>query len=781
MTMHTGGHSEEEVPAVSTGYAHDQLRRAIETALTHPHLGTRERAASKALAWDSVLSGMSEGVLEIGSRTPVADTPAWVTLEVVHGGFATGSYAAEGPIEPWEAERLSRLPASGDDITDRQQLNSWFLSDEGLNELQRALAGGHYEVRIPEEGALLTVAWLLEHGHDSAAVELVGELYPMMDRLRLYPLLTSRPRARGSEVHLRSVGELATQLGAIETPRDVTAMNEAITVWNPLVDRLVELWIETVESDWPCRVWPSDWVERRRAWLSDFERAVRDHGLNTRHSKPRSTLTVLRSALERCPHDSSALSPRDVGRLRQTLDAAIAKRGVPGSPEHQTLRLAQAGQTARPTRSEIAEAVGARLNEYPADGGIADLRVALAPVTTVGHRDRPVSVPSSMVRKVERAWEAPVDELVDRGVIRSSEQLASVMPQISSRLAAAGLPDAPVRGLYAQVYEAFRRRRSLLLLNLEQQIDLKELPWVGVLEGFRAATERGRQDARRALADTVLLTLSAFPQAILPNPLIRELAALAEHAGLETPLVEEIAADIFMSAFTQKWRQAAEVTSSLLAGSLYGRYFDLPPVETWSIPESRAGFIGRITQRHSKRRADDFARLCADRATEAGSVGRSFVARNGAVLEQAQILTSFNLAALVRSLELHEQLAARSAGLATSSFRWIVHQQIRPTASSGTQLRMVKNTAYAWRQAIFFLSLIDEQAQQQTLAEFRTAWSDAPGEWRGRFEPVLVGLERVAAGERFDEQGRLAGGRRFLGWSVGAHWLLPDQATPPDS
>jgi hypothetical protein len=42
------------------------------------------------------------------------------------------------------------------------------------------------------------------------------------------------------------------------------------------------------------------------------------------------------------------------------------------------------------------------------------------------------------------------------------------------------------------------------------------------------------------------------------------------------PLVEEVAADIFMGTFTQKWRRAAATASQALAGSLYARYYDLP-------------------------------------------------------------------------------------------------------------------------------------------------------------------------------------------------------------
>jgi hypothetical protein len=52
--------------------------------------------------------------------------------------------------------------------------------------------------------------------------------------------------------------------------------------------------------------------------------------------------------------------------------------------------------------------------------------------------------------------------------------------------------------------------------------------------------------------------------------------------------------------------------------------------------------------------------------------------------------------------------------------------------------------------------------------------------FRARFAPVVAGLEAAAAGEAFGADGIHAGsgGRRFLGWAVGGHWLLAEQPRP---
>ena len=82
----------------------------------------------KAEKWTAVLRGMASGHLRIGSRTPVKAQPAWVTPEVLRGGFATGEPAASGPLEPWESP--SRRPRRA------------ALTEEGFEELDGLLTSG---------------------------------------------------------------------------------------------------------------------------------------------------------------------------------------------------------------------------------------------------------------------------------------------------------------------------------------------------------------------------------------------------------------------------------------------------------------------------------------------------------------------------------------------------------------------------------------------------------------------------------------------------------------
>lgn len=767
--------------AASPLYALGQLRRAIGSAVTQADPRVAGRAAAKAARWESVLEGMVSGNLTVGSRTPVAATPSWVTLEVAHGGFATGGLLAECPLRPDELAVLGRLPGDMPGATDRERLNLWYLGDAGLAWLGEALAGERYQVELPEDAALLTAAWLLRNGGDAAALDLVTEIRPLMSRLRFTPRFVNVPRPHGATVRLRDAGSVAASFRAMTPRPQIAAMRDTLRIWNPLFDRLVSLWCDTVEGElphlsdgavaggWPCRHWPPDWRERRHEWLADYRAAIHDCGTADSTRAAKSNFTRLLVALQHCDMDSRLLTPRDVGWIRRALANTLTRHGNPASPARTALRARQMAVAERPAYVTIAQIVADRLDEFPADGGIPSVETVTA---DIGDGDTArVQVPPQLRVKVARALEAPIDELVSRGIIGSGEVLASVLPQVTSRILAAGIGDPELGALYEQAYTAFRKRRSLLLLNLEHQVQFDELPWIAAMAPYRATDGAADAAARQTLDQVTLLAMAGFPQAIVPNKLVREMSTLAKQAAISLPLVEEVAADIFMGTFTDKWRQAAAIASSMLAGTLYARYYDLPDAQAW--PERPA----RLTIRWGKSTSEDFAELCRARSAQArASAGSgSFVAANGAVLEQAQILTTHNLAALIDTLGLRDRVAAMAPDLADRAFTWAVRRQQQSAKQWRARLQTVKNAAYAWRQAIFFLSFCGDSEQAEITARLRHLVDASAGDFAARFGPAVDGLAHVISGDRFDDSGRIqaaGGGRRFLGWSVGPHWAL---------
>ena len=779
--------AEEPKSTASPLYALGRLEQALTAAASHADPLVRKRAAARVEQWRAVLAGISAGKLTIGARTPVADTPAWVTLEVAHGGFATGRFLAEGELAAHEVELAGLIDG---DAGARERINAWYLGDEGQAALVAAIREGRLTVELPEDGALPVVAWLLAAGQGAEGLDLIATLRPLMHRLRFYPRLEATPRPAGAVVRVATNAQVAEGLRGAPPRPQIAAMNEALRVWNPLYDRLVALWLETVDGEaprfvgetelrtlaggWPGRVWPAEWTARRGAWLGDYLAAAKLHPRCRKHTSPDSNFFRLRVVLEKVA-GGRAMLPEDECRVRHALAGTLTRRGAPGSPERTRLRAEQAEVAARPSNVELAEVLARRVDRYPAKGGLPGLELVAAPIGEgeyAGVRAG-TEIPAHMIFKASRALEAPVAELVERGIIGSAEVLAAVLPQITAQVAAAGISDPGLRDLYSQVYAAFRRRRSLLLLNLEDQVRFDDLPWVAALAPLRRDSHGTAQQARQTLEEVAILAFTGFPETILPNPLVREMSALAPRAELKIPFVEEVAADIFMGTFTVKWAEAATIASRLLAGTVYAHYYDLPAADDAGGPDKR-GWLPKL--RWGKPTDEAFVKLCNERAREAGTNGGSWVAKNGAIIEQSMILTSHNLAALVSELGLAERVRVLAPTLAGRALKFAVRRQAQCPPDFKSQLQAVKNAAYAWRQGIFFLSFCAPEVQWRVVDETAVEIARAANKgWAERFMPALFGLRHVLGGGRFAADGHGPGPElavRFLGWSVGKHWVF---------
>ncbi|MFJ6994660.1 hypothetical protein [Streptomyces sp. NPDC003090] len=749
-------------PAAGTGYPRGQLAKALATARTHPDPATRDRAGHRARQWRDVLDGMASGSLAIGSPTP-AGWPAWITPEVVRGGFATGSPAAGGPLTPHETDTARRagIPA------ERAALFRHHLTGPGLRELWALLDSGRYTADLPEETALLTVAWLVRAGDLEAAARLVRELEPYADRLRFTPRPSPRP-APADGVHRGTLADATASLERRRPHAAVETQREALTVWRPFADELLAHWLLTAGPDGVRvleRAPGPAWLERGAALLDRYERLAATHTRCAKHRRPKENAAMLRAALEDTVA-GRALDARRLGLLRHAVASMVRRRGLPGSPEHTALRRRQAEEAARPSHHALARLVLRRLAGLPGHTGLPDPDAYTGPVTVREAEETGIpagtALPPAVRRPVETAMSAPLRTLVERGIVPSGEILARLASQLVAAVHARACPDEALGALAAAHHRAFQSRRSLLLLDLARQTRPDDLPWARALAPHRGGGA-GRDDARAALRELAELAVEAFPGTLLPNPLIWQFGHLARQAELEAPFTEELAADIFTGTFTPKFASAAAIAADLLEGTLYERYYgiDYAAVRALAAAHGTGGAgSGGSRGQGTPRTAGGFARLCHERA---GVAGRSWSpAANGTVIEQAQILTTHNLATLV-----HVVGAAPQAGPAELARRCLddVRRLTGLAARHPRPLRLIKNAAYAWRHLVFHLSLCPPGEQ--------AAFLDEAGLGEGGLTPALAGLHLVAAGGSFGADGTAARGRarRFLGWTTERHWL----------
>ncbi|MFD7256120.1 hypothetical protein [Streptomyces sp. NPDC059874] len=291
--------------------------------------------------------------------------------------------------------------------------------------------------------------------------------------------------------------------------------------------------------------------------------------------------------------------------------------------------------------------------------------------------------------------DAPVEVLLERGTIPSAEVLAELVPQLIATHHARGYTDASLRTLVAAAYRAPRRFVSVWIP--EYHVAVSELPWVRAVERWHR--HEPAVAARATLTWLAETSLRAFPGTGLPTRLVYELSRLAGRAELPTPILLEPFADDFGGAASPRLLDAARNAAELLRGTLYERYHDID----YAAVRDMADTDGR----------EGFTRLCAERAGRPLLVpqpdhwrARPALTADPAVIEQARILTTFNLATLVRDVGLAPEPGW--AALARGAF----------TAATGPAAT-AKRSARAWRQLLFHLSLCD--ADERTLV---LAWID---------------------------------------------------------
>ncbi len=729
--------ADEDPGAERTSIVH-QLRKAVT--------GTGERFKE----WQRALGGLVDGSLRPSVRAPSEVTPPWLTHD-----------AERAPLQHHEEAALAELhPAPN--RPPRTVLNRFFLTPEGRAALDRMLEHGTFRVHVPEEAALLTAAWLVRQGEWKRASTLIETLVPYFDRARFYPVPDTRPLPAGAGVHRATVGEAVDSVRATRKRDAFEKMREAMLVWTPLYDRAVALFLETVEGErphvqrttqgahmrdsrgglvviggWPCQRFAYDWRARARVLLNDYrvQRAV--HTLCRKPDRPKENFARLRSYLEVCTADAAKLTPRDVGAIRRILATYSASHGAPDSVQRMATRAQQKYTSSLPLHSVVAGRVADALERHPRDAGLVDLDAVLA--RAAGGRP----LPDAIARKAMRCLEAPLEQLVERRVLASTEVIATMLPRLAARARASTIADVPLRRVVEATSRAFRGERA----------SFEQLPWIEALLPWIGSEAAEREAVRSALRQTVTTVLTTFPHQIIPNNFIRQLREVAARAEITIPLVDEILVDRWDGVFADAYLDAARVGARLLRESLYDHYYELPSTRIFALDPA------------------GFAALCAERASRTGAPPQS-----GVVVEQAQILTTHNLAALFQEFGIDHSTSL--APLAERTFEWILWRLQRPQKDWRGQQTALKQTAAAWRQLVFLLSFLARERQTAFLDWSVERLELHPAEFQQRFEPVIAGLRASMAAERFDERGvhPASGGRRFLAFTAGTHWILPRAA-----
>lgn len=689
----------------------------------------------KVSRWKSVLSGILSGELTIGSRAPVSGMPTWATPEVVRGGFATGAYAAGGALLDHEIALASKLGLQTKSVSIvRETINTWYLTDAGIDELKQLIHERRFRVDQPEEAALLTVALLVDSQHESAT-KIVSTISPFFDRLRFYPRPVQHSLTDG--VHVHSIEQVRSVLSQVKPSNNIKVQTATLETWIPLYDRLIDL-LEFTDA--------SNWKENANQWLEDYQLADKKY-MSRRWAAPDSPFTRCRIVLGRLIR-LQTVSAKERNYVSLVIERHQAKYGT--REVRQQKRARQAQQNVQVWFNEIAGIILERTLSLPGEDGIScadDVLKNVSPQEARPKAPEHAHIPTNVQKKVKKAQKGTIAELIQDGQITSPEVLAEVLPQITAQVHASGFDDENSALVFREAYKAFHRRRSLLLLNLEAQVKVTELPWVSALLNTRSDAPQDIQLSRTALSELVYRTLTHFPYIQFPNPLVEQMQGLGQRAEIAAPFVPELAADIFMGRFSPRFEQAAMATVQYFEGKLYSRYYDLP----YDIQKGT------------------FDQLCHDRVDGLSRQGWS-VAQNGMILEQAMILTSHNMAAVFSELDLSELDKVRSA---QSCFEWVCQRLSLVPASHHAELISLKNSAYAWRQMIALLSELEDAALAASVDQMNLMLGRQATGLQARLRPVMEALQAAALDPNF----RASRSQQFLGWTLARHPLAREQNT----
>jgi len=754
---------------VNPTHANWQLAKALATAEFSEDSETQNRALLRAEKWRQVLENIVSGSVDFGSRKPLTDVPIWATPEVITGGFVTGGLLAGGPLLEHEHQIALSAGIEDFDATSRTSLNAWYLTDEGLSSLTKSLKSGQYEVQVPEEAALLVVAFMANNENRDDARVLLDKIVNYFDKFRFYPIPSESVTTIGSDVYRWSVGKVADSLSQRKPNSQIDAQREAINIWAPLLDKIILLILETAHDGKPYQVIDSNWRERSKNLLNEIAASEKAHTLCKKPRKSASNFAQLRSSMQR--QLDSGLSDNDIKRVGELVKRCINKRGQPGSSKHKFIRSDQSQQVESASYFDLNAIVKKRLAHLSQDDGVDNAQSYLVPVTEEESCEgvpAQAAIPEAVAKKVLRCGRDSIDELIATGVLPSADSLAEVLPQMTADIRSMGIRNPELRRLYSSVYRAFRRRRSLLLLNLEKQIHIEELPWVAAMERYRDSNLGSQESSHQALCDISLLTLSSFPHAIVPNKMIQELQALSKAAKLDLPFVNELAADIFMGTFTPKFSKAAKVAAKLLQNSLYANYYNIDYHEVLHLPEHNEK-SGLLQSKHPL----DFATLVSRRAGVHS--GDWNIVANGMQIEQQQILTTQNLAVLTVGTKIQSPLKATAYDLSQACYEWICRRLQANTMTYHDHLIALKNSSYAWRQMIFFLSLQNEKNQHDFVSWANNHLDSQTAVFREQFKPAVVGLRTAIMEHSSPPREPGKSGALFYGWTKDRHWLMPER------
>lgn len=499
-----------------------------------------------------VMTGVFTKGVSIGSRVDTG-RPAWVTPEITKSGFSSGNHLAGGPLKQHELDVIKDIDGkTSTEPSIRYAINNWCLTNKKGREWITDLANsGQYCLNTMEESAIMSIV-LLGKLRDTS--KLVAEIEPWFRYLRFFP----EPKSVNvSELHVPrssvlSVENLHKKLVSEKNPmiRSIELMKHAMDKLEKFNESYMAIYNKSKEilplfSGYKTR--RSNKMESFKTFVGQIRKVMNDFGLESRIAK------------------STA------GKLLNAIDVFI-KYGMDTKKsfrKHIELHLGNASSKIQ-LRSRTPEdmAKNIRSSVYERE----ELMKIIHPMRdSIGIEKETVDALvlkfPDLKKSIKRTTLGTLTELCQEGLIESAEMFADQVAVMSAIAKATVFKKGAHQNLARNMYKAFSSRRSKLLLNLETQVKMSEIPWFTVFEKvFRTKTK----DTDEISKSVFIEYLSNFPGIQMPNSFVDVMSHQLGRNGL----VKEIAADIFMGKFVKTFgAQAKERETVLGEDTPYGAYY----------------------------------------------------------------------------------------------------------------------------------------------------------------------------------------------------------------
>ena len=540
--------------------------------------GDKKEKAVKALV------GNIDGTFNHGTRNPTKDYPVWVTKEVAHGGFMCGIKF-----------ELKNDENNLDILNNFENLNKYI---DLIPYISHNLAG-------PEPLIIPTIGLLERNNYIKEAQELRTVITPYLSTLRMYPLqneILPNPTQPNIFASLEPISKFKSYLLEYKSNinnqiYNLNNINKKITLKTQLIDlfkntiyncpthnkHICNFTINNNElvcginklpvinnidccnngCSWPMQNITKEWINqandifRSNNWY-EIDLCKRKRGILynlwniLKHIINNTTLNTQTNKLNN-------LDGKTVIQIRYYLSASVYKKiyNLQDDLNNLNNKLTQVNELSIDLNKLNTESIDQSLYE------ILKLKYNKIP---------------EAIEKLNKSVEYSLEDLKKLNYIPSSETFVELAQPIEAFLQTIDFDFKENITIEEHLkylnYKAFKNMRSLLLLNLESQLKIMELPHYNTLNTIY---KKNRKSSNKLTLVKIITTnyVKWFGGDLMPNRVVKMLYNLVNEFDSTVGFCEEIACDIFQRRFSKKYDISLNIAKKHMINTLYSNYYNI--------------------------------------------------------------------------------------------------------------------------------------------------------------------------------------------------------------